>query len=318
MERVFSKWGSFEASILVSYMDELILGVYPAGLYSFKGGEWRLIYKSEEPGFSAWSYDVFKGKLYIGAGTLRHALILEYDGVHVRESLKLPDGAGGGGGLFEAVSCIGDTLYAGRRNEVWATKDGEEWRRVYTFNSGKGIYLIASLGDAIFAFEGEPIRPPTRVYKMNEYEESIIYPLVGAFRSHTPSSRSVYRGNIIVADFDGRVYFYNGVRLWEVYSFASRYECGWNIAVRPKKIGDILFLAAGTGTGVIETHGELVAFAGERWQRIAVLPLNIHDVEGYEEGVYIACNSAARPMGATYNSSYCCVLRVPDEYLRGI
>ena len=309
-------WGALEASVLVSYGDELVLGVYPAGLYAYNGSAWRRIYEPREPGFSAWSYEVFRDKLYVGAGTLRHGLVLEYDGEKVREVLKVRDGAGGGGGLFEALTAAGGRLYAGRRNELWVTESGDEWRRAFTFDTGKGVYLIGEQGGAIYLFEGEPIRPPSRVYMLRDSEVRVEeYGGISAFRSHTPGSRSAYRGQLVVADFDGRVYFFQGFKLWEAYSFASRYEVGDNIAVRPKKVGDILLLAAGTGTGVLETHGELVAYIGGEWARLLTLPLNIHDVEVYGENLYLACNSPARPLKSYSNSAYCCVLKLSADFL---
>ncbi|RLF03875.1 MAG: hypothetical protein DRK00_07980, partial [Thermoprotei archaeon] len=312
VERVFSQWGSLEASVLVSYGDELILGLYPAGLYAYDGSKWRLLYEPRDELFSAWSYDLFKGKLYVGAGTRSYGLVLEYDGDEVREALRVPDGTGGGGGLFEALTAVRGVLYAGRRNEVWATRDGVEWEKVFSFNTGKGVYLIGRQGDSIYVFEGEPIKPPTRVYSLKgSTAAEKVYHGIGAFRSHTPGSRSSYRGYLVIADFDGRVYFFKDFQLWEVYSFGSRYECRGNVAVRPKKVGDILLLAAGTGTGVLETHGELAANIGGEWVRLLTLPLNVHDVELYGENLYLACNSPARPLKEWFNTAYCCVLKLP-------
>ena len=92
-------WGALEASVLVSYGDELVLGVYPAGLYAYDGSAWRRIYEPREPGFSAWSYEVFRDKLYVGAGTLRHGLVLEYDGKRGREILEVWESSRCGIGL---------------------------------------------------------------------------------------------------------------------------------------------------------------------------------------------------------------------------
>lgn len=317
MEKILAKWGVLEASVLVSYGDELVLGLWPTGLFAYNGNEWRQIYTPKELGFSAWSYEIFRGKLYIGAGTYSSGLVLEYDGNEVREVLRVPDGAGGGGGLFEAMTAAGGTLYAGRRNEVWTSQDGERWSKAFEFRTGKGVYLIGEQGGSLYVFEGEPIRPPSRVYALSgsTFSERV-YGDVGAFRSHTPGSRSSYRGYLVVADFDGRVYFFRNFELWEVYSFASRYEVRGNVAVRPKKAGDVLLLATGTGTGVVETHGELVAYLGGEWRRLLTLPLNIHDVEVYGDHVYLACNSPALPLKQSYNTSYCCVLRLPIDILK--
>lgn len=195
MEKVLAKWGVLEASVLVSYGDELVLGLWPTGLFAYNGNEWRQIYTPKELGFSAWSYEIFRGKLYIGAGTYSSGLVLEYDGNEVREVLRVPDGAGGGGGLFEAMTAAGGTLYAGRRNEVWASQDGERWSKVFEFRTGKGVYLIGEQGGSLYVFEGEPIRPPSRVYALSGSTVSErVYGEVGAFRSHTPGSRSSYRG----------------------------------------------------------------------------------------------------------------------------
>ena len=80
-------------------------------------------------------------------------------------------------------------------------------------------------------------------------------------------------------------------------------------------MGDILLLAAGTGTGVLETHGKLVAYIGGEWARLLTLPLNIHDVEVYGENLYLACNSPARPLKSYSNSAYCCVLKLSADFL---
>lgn len=316
VEKVFSQWGCLEASILVSYCDELILGLWPGGLYAYDGSEWKRIYEPKEVGFSAWSYEIFRGKLYVGAGTYGSGLILEYNGDSVREVLKVPDGAGGGGGLFEALTAVGGTLYAGRCNELWSTTDGEKWSKSFQFKTGKGVYLIGEQGGVIYLFEGEPIRPPSRVYSLRGSSvEERAYSSLGAFRSHTPGTRSSLKGYLVVADFEGRVYFFRNFELWKVYSFEERFEAASNIAVRPKKIGDILFLASGTGTGVVETHGELVAHVEGKWRRIITTPLNINDVEIYGENLYIACNSPALPLKQSYNTSYCCVLKLPLDIL---
>ncbi|MEM1522836.1 MAG: hypothetical protein QXU69_07410 [Thermofilaceae archaeon] len=316
VEKVFARWGALEASVLVCYGDELVLGLWPAGLFAYNGSEWRQIYEPKEVGFSAWSYDIFRGRLYVGAGTYGSGLVLEYDGNEVREALRVRDGAGGGGGLFEAVSVAGGTLYAGRRNEVWSTGTGEQWSRAFEFKTGKGVYLIGEQGGTLYIFEGEPIRPPSRVYAISGASSvERVFSEIGAFRSHTPGSRSSYRGYLVVADFDGRVYFFRNFELWEAYSFANRYEIRGNIAIRPKKIGDLLFLASGTGTGVPETHGELVVYNGSEWRRLLTLPLNIHDVEIFGESIYLACNSPALPLKHGYSTSYCCVLKLPIDAL---
>jgi len=41
VEKVFARWGALEASVLVCYGDELVLGLWPAGLFVYNGSEWR-------------------------------------------------------------------------------------------------------------------------------------------------------------------------------------------------------------------------------------------------------------------------------------
>jgi len=315
VERIFSLWGCLEASVLVAYGDELILGLYPAGIYRFDGSAWDRIYKPKERAFSAWSYDLTNDRLYIGAGTEGHGLILEYDGEKVEEVLTVKDGYGGGGGLFEALSYIDGVLYAGRRGEVWESKDGRDWRVKFKFKTMKGVYLIASQNGRLYAFEGEPINPPSRVYEFNGKQVRAMEYNIGAFRSHTPFSRSVLDGRIVVADFSGSVYLFDRGKLERILNLSERYEVKNNIAIRPKKVGDILMLAVGTGTGVKETHGELLAYLDGGFRRVLTLPLNINDLELYGDNIYLACNSTALDTRSWYNAGYCSVLRLPIDAL---
>jgi hypothetical protein len=315
VERVFSIWGCLEASVLVAYGDELILGLYPAGIYRFNGSTWDRIYKPTGEAFSAWSYDLVDDKLFIGAGTKEYGLILKYDGEKVEEVLTVKDGYGGGGGLFEALSCIDGVLYAGRRGEVWESKDGEDWRVKFKFETMKGVYLIASQNGCLYVFEGEPIKPPSRVYEFNHKQVRAMKYEIGAFRSHSPFSRSVLNGRVVVADFSGSVYLFDKGRLERILDLSKRYEVKNNIAIRPKKVGDILTLAVGTGTGVKETHGELLAYLDGGFKRVLTLPLNIHDLELYGEHIYLACNTTALNTRSWYNAGYCSVLRLPIDAL---
>ncbi|HDI74952.1 MAG TPA: hypothetical protein ENF55_03255 [Thermoprotei archaeon] len=299
LETVFSYKGKNPTEIpsLIAYGSELIMCLNTltknreeAGVYvSSDGCTWEKVASGI---MNFWSYQVFDGDLYVGASTFdgKKTYVFRYDGSEFQKVLELAPGGGGGGGLVESLGVFKNTLYAGRRNEIWRSFDGEKWEKVFEFNTGKSLYQFFEYRSMFYVFEGEPIRSPSRVYcteNGKEWKEYREYSHVEWFRSHSPSDRVVLRYPY-VADGRGAVYFFDG----ELHKFFERKQVRqpYNVAIRLKTFEDRLFIVYGAGT-CAPARGEVWVWDEYKCSRILSLPFGVYDVEVFGGYLYLACNN---------------------------
>jgi len=311
---------ALEPTILTAYKDELLLAIWASeplgGIWSSKNGvTWKRIWAKEA---SLWCYQLFNGKLYFGGSYDGLAKILQYDGTEFKEVFSQPDGVGGGGGAVEALGVFTvagtDYLYAGRRNEIWRSPDGETWERVFTFTTNKGIYQFLLYAGYLYAFEGEPVGAPCKIYRASEvdgvWEEFYSATDVSWFRSHSPSDRQHPLPPLVG---DGRGY------VWRCDPYPDKFmavrrgsEGEWEaVAIRCKTIGNQYMIIVGCGTGALPS-GKMFSWDGERLLLLADLPLAIADAELFRGQLYLLCNSRVQSSYADYyGANQALVLKFP-------
>lgn len=297
-EVVFSHKSKYACEIpsLITYGSELFTCLTPlekiekAGIFSTEDGyEWRckLIDRA-----NLWTYQIFNKELYIATSSFdkKYTFILKYNGSEFKEVLKLSPGGGGGSGLVESLGVFKDYLFAGRRNEIWRSLDGERWEKVFEFSSNKSLYQFLEYEDKFYSFEGEPIRKPCNVYVTDDgrnWKLYKTYDFVEWFRSHSPSDRVVLDYPYI-ADGRGNVYFFNG-RLNKILERRFTRQ-PHNVAVRLKTLEDRLFILYGAGT-CASARGEVWVYDGFKLSRILTLPYGVYDIEIFKGYLYLACNN---------------------------
>lgn len=315
IEVVFSYRSKYPIEIpsLIAYDKELITCIN-----SLKGDKDEAKVLSSENGYdwnvklkgimNFWAYQYFNDKLYVGASTPRgeKTFILEYDGTEFRKVLELTPGGGGGGGLIESLGVFKDSVYAGRRNEIWKSSNGVNWEKVYSFSTNKSLYQFFEYDSKFYAFEGEPIKAPSRVYyTVNGENWSLCksYSHVEWFRSHSPSNRVVLDYPYI-ADGRGSVYFFNG----ELHKILERRQVrqGHNVAIRLKTFENRLYILYGAGTSA-PARGEVWVWDGYQLGRLIQLPYGVYDMEVYNGSIYLACNNWSGLGG--FNESF--ILKIP-------
>ena len=286
-----------EIPSLIAYGNELIMCINSlkrirdeARVYSSVDGyEWETKLIGV---MNFWAYQFFDNKLYVGASSVSgdKTFVFEYDGSEFKKVLELSPGGGGGGGLIESLGVFKDFLYAGRRNEILRTSDGEKWEKVFEFSSNKSLYQFIEYDSKFYVFEGEPIRAPSRIYYSSDgdkWREYRVYGHVEWFRSHSPSDR-VILDYPYIADGRGNVYFFDG-KLNKIFE-RRQFRQPHNVAIRLKTFEDRLFIVYGAGT-CAPARGEVWVWDNYQLGRLIQLPYGIYDVEVYGDSIYLACNN---------------------------